>query len=729
MADFMTSTGTGVVAAASPRSVNRSPNALPGEESPSAGTFLVGGTCHLGKMKFAVQGGPGPAADLGPVLSVEATAAEAVGDRLLYVDLRRFIPNPQPPAGLLTPEAGRRRGGVYAVAYQRWDVQFTPREGVGLPGDLFDLSLWAPKNLPEDARPLCDGAEPGEWLPEPAVFEAALANLCALIRERLDDPDRTAAGPLTSPAVWANADGLFLLNARAFLPVVGPPSLADLTAVVLGLTRTYLHLWGRRHNLPAPFADLVEPGFFDRFDTLAALEDAARTGELRRDPTALGWRKRLLRLADKIHAQAKPIPGNPLLWTRPGYEKQLPQLHLDNELRAAAALLASAPLPFRPDALGDATAALAEAEDVWPETQRRWQKAWTRLQRLGLLLHQTAGKLKASGHDLELERTKYEHLEQYNATLQQHVKQFEKELHEHKAAAAKARLEAVAFQTANARLGQAVRAGEQRVNQLEREVTGLRTKLAKLEKDRDELQRMLQNHEARVNRVGEKLQAVVESVRDQVRVPFAARAAALVVDCATVALVLAGALAAAGGGWPDVRAAGVKAGPDLWRWGALAFAAVAALGARAVWSPGRRLFCLFLVRARRDRLEPLDPAHRILSGLLHYGAVAVAVGLALGWQLGPTNPKAPPPDWPWPGLGLFDAGPTLAECAALFAVGWPAALALGMLLGLVLPSRSPCSRNTTFVERFLGIGVARFRVDDILNLAAPPASTNMEARP
>src|SRR5262249_18467937 len=116
------------------------------------------------------------------------------------------------------------------------------------------------------------------------------------------------------------------------------------------------------------------------------------------------------------------------------------------------------------------------------------------------------------------------------AESEKQIGRLEEQVRDQVQAAAKARREAMAFQTENARLGQAVRAGEQRVNQLERDATGLRTKLAKREKDRDDLQRKLQNQEARVNRVWNRLRAVAESVREQVRVPFAARAAALVID-------------------------------------------------------------------------------------------------------------------------------------------------------------------------------------------------------
>jgi hypothetical protein len=134
----------------------------------------------------------------------------------------------------------------------------------------------------------------------------------------------------------------------------------------------------------------------------------------------------------------------------------------------------------------------------------------------------------------------------------------------------------------------------------------------------------------------------------------------------------------------------------------------------ALYSPGYALFGVRRVRVRRLGLEGVDVAQRLVTAVLHRGAVALAAWFALGGAVLPD--LAPPaeagflPAWWADRTPLRGAG----AAGAVALVAWPAVLAVCWFVARLTRAldgdAAPWYRNTTVVERAFGLGFLRLPV-------------------
>jgi hypothetical protein len=318
------------------------------------------------------------AGELGPLLVFPRDDGDL---RLFYADLRRLVPQPRAAAeASRRHDALRRRRGlqhVEVIDYHRHDGKLRPDDGLRW----HDVSLWAPRNLADAARPLAVDVEPGPWLPSAAVFERALGELCDFLDDGLaaDAP----APSLADGAVWVAGERLFLVNAGAFrradaLPAPPAALARELARGLAGLARAFAGLWARNNGLSA---DLLSLDVADGLNSLDDFRTALLEGRFR-----VGGRD--LRLRCRVWALGQAA------WTAPAVLPLVPQPlpldarapPIDPELAAVAADLKAPvelpPVPPQPDA----DAALEYLEKAVPAALDGRRQERHRLLRLWQLL-------------------------------------------------------------------------------------------------------------------------------------------------------------------------------------------------------------------------------------------------------------------------------------------------------------------------------------------------------
>lgn len=357
-------------------------------------------------------------------------------------------------------------------------VQYDRRDGLAQrPGQPWaHLSLWQPRNLPPEARPLLPTEAPGDWLPGPADFERLLLALCGHLEDNLA---QTLAPPvnLAGGAVWVTPRRLFLLDAGHFRPVAaaaGPPRHARYGEGAWGLLHVYLALHLRRLAL-GDGAEQALPAALRGPRTLARFRQALEAGALRLDEEALGLRRRVIRLAGRLD------PARP-----------------DSPDAAMSRLEAGVP------ALQGDLVAVRDAV-------RRAQQAWTGAE----------ARLKEAGEEVERLRG------QLSLTNQGHTEARQK-LSEAREKLTRAQQEAGKLRDANARLENTLRHERATVAKLEGQLAETRSRAAEW-----------QNHAKRLHadagEAREELAGHLRAVERQAACGVAARGLALALDLALLA--------------------------------------------------------------------------------------------------------------------------------------------------------------------------------------------------